>query len=123
MFTGYLSDEEVVQLLNLSELLLLPSFCEGFGLPAVEAAACGTPAVVTTRSPLPQLLGEGAVAVDPLNRAGWREAIAGILSDSGRGERMSIAALAAARRLSWENSARQLLSAFEEVVTSSVASS
>ena len=123
VFTGYLSDEEVVQLLNLSELLLLPSFCEGFGLPAVEAAACGTPAVVTTRSPLPQLLGEGAVAVDPLDRAGWREAIAGILSDSGRGERMSIAALAAARRLSWENSARQLLSAFEEVVTSSVASS
>lgn len=123
VFTGYLGDEEVVQLLNLSEALLLPSFCEGFGLPAVEAAACGTPAVVTTRSPLPELLGEGAIAVDPLDRAGWQEAITRILSDPRKRELMRSAGLTAARQLSWENSARQLLSAFEEVVSPSAASS
>ena len=57
-FTGHVEDEELVVLLNRAEALLLPSFSEGFGLPGIEAAACGTPVVATTQSPLPELLGE-----------------------------------------------------------------
>ena len=115
VFSGYLGDEHLVPLLNRATALVLPSFCEGFGLPAMEAAACGTPSVITTRSPLPELLGEGAIALEPDDRAGWLAALARILSDPALRERMSIAALAAAQALSWQASARQLLAIFEEV--------
>jgi alpha-1,3-rhamnosyl/mannosyltransferase len=115
VFTGYLRDADLLALLNLAQLLLLPSFCEGFGLPAVEAAACGTPVVATTRSPLPELLGEGAVILDPDDRAGWTRALVSILSNPARREKMAQAAHAAAQKLSWQNSARQLLEIFEEV--------
>lgn len=114
VFPGYMGDEHLVPLLNRTTALVLPSFCEGFGLPAVEAAACGTPSVITMRSPLPELLGEGAMALEPDDRAGWREALARILSDPALRERMSAAALAAARALSWQASARRLLAIFEE---------
>lgn len=115
VFPGYMGDEHLVPLLNRAAALVLPSFCEGFGLPAMEAAACGTPAVITTRSPLPELLGEGAIALEPGDRAGWRDALARILSDPALRERMAAAALAAARALSWQASARRLLAIFDEV--------
>jgi D-inositol-3-phosphate glycosyltransferase len=67
------------------------------------------------------LLGEGAIAVEPNDRAGWRDAIARVLSDSGLRTRMRAAGLAAVGRLSWQDSARQLLSIFEEVWQSRVA--
>ena len=115
VFSGYLGDEHLVPLLNRATTLVLPSFCEGFGLPAMEAAACGTPSVITTRSPLPELLGEGAIALEPDDRAGWQAALSRILSDPALRERMSSAAFAAAQALSWQASARQLLAIFDEV--------
>ena len=115
LFPGYMGDEHLVPLLNRAAALVLPSFCEGFGLPAMEAAACGTPAVITTRSPLPELLGEGAIALDPDDRAGWRDALARLLSDPALRERMGASALAAAGALSWQASARRLLAIFDEV--------
>jgi glycosyltransferase involved in cell wall biosynthesis len=116
LFTGRLEDHDLVVLLNRSDALVLPSFCEGFGLPGVEAAACGTPIVATTQSPLPELLGEGVLAVEPGDRAGWLRAIERVLIDNALRERMSQAALAAAKTLSWKNSARQLLSVFDEIL-------
>ena len=56
MFTGFMSDEDLVHLLNLASVLALPSLMEGFGLPAVEAAACGCPVIATHASPLEGLL-------------------------------------------------------------------
>ncbi len=116
IFTGYLRDADLLALLNLTQALLLPSFCEGFGLPAIEAAACGAPVIATTRSPLADLLGEGAIMLEPEDRAGWANAVVTILSDSARRQRMRVAGLAAAAQLSWENSARQLLDIFHEVL-------
>ncbi|HEV8525675.1 MAG TPA: glycosyltransferase family 1 protein [Terriglobales bacterium] len=115
VFSGYLGDEDMVQVLNAAEVLLLPSFCEGVGLPALEAAACGTPVVVTRRSPLPELLGAGAIALEPEDRVGWREAVRRILQDPQLAKSMRAAGLEAVSRLSWRASARQLLAIFEEV--------
>lgn len=114
IFTGYLADDHLLALLNHTSVLLLPSFCEGFGLPAVEAAACGAPVLATTRSPLPRLLGQGAIALDPEDRTGWREALRRVLQDGALRERMGRAGMAAAGALSWENAARQLVAIFEE---------
>lgn len=121
LFPGYLNDEDLLLLLNSADVLALPSFCEGFGLPAVEAAACGAPVVATTRSPLPGLLGEGAIAVEPENRAGWRDALALVLGNPAQRERMRAAGLAAAGKLSWRHSAHQLLNVFDEVLHSRAA--
>jgi glycosyltransferase involved in cell wall biosynthesis len=115
LFTGRLEDKDLVVLLNRADALVLPSVCEGFGLPGVEAAACGTPIVATTESPLPELLGDGVLAVDPSDHAGWINALERVLTDEALQKRMREAALVAAGRLSWQNSARQLLSVFDEV--------
>jgi glycosyltransferase involved in cell wall biosynthesis len=115
IFTGYLRDNDLLALLNMTQGLLLPSFCEGFGLPAIEAAACGAPVVATKHSPLPELLGEAAIILDLQNNMEWTSAMMEILKDPARRERMRAAGLTAAAKLSWENSARQLLAIFEEV--------
>jgi glycosyltransferase involved in cell wall biosynthesis len=116
VFTGYLPDEEVVVLLNRATVLALPSLLEGFGLPAVEAAACGCPVLATTASPLPRLLDEGGRFIDPLDGPGWAQAMAEVLSSSSLRQRMSAAALEASRHLTWEAAARQLLAVFDHVV-------
>ena len=115
MFTGRLEDEDLLVLLHRSAALVLPSFCEGFGLPAVEAAAAGTPVLGTTESPLPELLGEGLIAIAPTDRSAWLRSIERVLSDAPLRQHMSQAAFAAASQLSWKNSARQLLSVFDEI--------
>ena len=115
LFTGYIEDKDLVTLLNFAEALVLPSFSEGFGLPAIEAAACGTPVIATTESPLKDLLGAGAISVTPNDRAGLLASLKAVLGDPVRRKAMSEAALAAARECSWEQSACQLLSVFDEV--------
>jgi len=115
VFTGHVGDADLARILHATEVLALPSFCEGFGLPAVEAAACGTPSVVTTESPLVELLGQGTIGVTPGDRAGWVNALAAILGDEQRRAAMGVAARAAAQQLSWQHSARALLAVFDEV--------
>jgi alpha-1,3-rhamnosyl/mannosyltransferase len=115
LFPGYMKDDDLLALFHAARALVLPSFCEGFGLPAVEAAACGAPVVVTTESPLPALLGEGAIAVSPHDDSAWVAALARVLSDEALRQKMSATGLAATAQLSWENSARQLLDVFHEV--------
>ena len=114
-------DKHLVVLLSLAGAPVLRSFCEGFGLPAVASAACGMPVVATTWSPLPGLLGEEAIGVEPNDRAGWRSAIAQVLSDVELPDGRRAAVLAVASWLSWQNSARQLLSIIEGVVETRVA--
>jgi glycosyltransferase involved in cell wall biosynthesis len=117
VFTGFLPDEELVVLLNRATALGLPSLLEGFGLPAVEAAACGCPVVATTASPLPELLGRGGLFVDPLDPPGWERALAAVLRSEDLRSRLREEGLAAAQRLTWDAAARQLLAVLERVGT------
>jgi glycosyltransferase involved in cell wall biosynthesis len=113
VFTGYLSDEEVVVLLNLASVLVLPSLMEGFGLPAVEAAACGCPVIATNESPLASLLGGGAISIRPSGHEIER-ALESVLSSEAMRGRMSQAGLAAAQSLTWDNAARQMMEVIEQ---------
>jgi glycosyltransferase involved in cell wall biosynthesis len=109
VFTGYLDDADVVTLLNRATVLVLPSLMEGFGLPAVEAAACGCPVIATKESPLPELLGDGGLYIGP-NEEAIATALERVLTDDALRARMRVQGMAAAARLTWEDAALQLIS-------------
>jgi glycosyltransferase involved in cell wall biosynthesis len=115
IFTGYLSDAELVSLLNLGTALVLPSLMEGFGLPAIEAAACGCPVIATEASPLPGLLGAGGIFFDPKDEAELQTALTSVLSSGDLRRRMREAGLAAAGRLTWDAAARQMMGHIQNV--------
>lgn len=109
IFTGYLPDDELVVLLNLATVLTLPSLMEGFGLPAVEAVACGCPVIATTASPLPALLGEAGLYIDPHKAEDLELALARVLGLEELQQHMRCAGVAVTRNLTWEAAARQLI--------------
>jgi glycosyltransferase involved in cell wall biosynthesis len=113
VLTAWLADEDLVALLNLATVLVLPSITEGFGLPAVEAAACGCPVIATTESPLPALLGEGGLYVDPRDGDQLFMALDRVLASPDLRARMRQAGLTAASRLTWTAAARDLLTLIE----------
>jgi len=116
IFTGYLPDEELVVLLNLATVLVLPSLIEGFGLPAVEAAACGCPVIATTASPLPSLLSDGGIFINPADQEELNAALNRILESEDLRQKMRRAGLAAAAALTWDAAARQMMSLMRRVV-------
>ena len=116
IFTGYLPDEELVVLLNLSTVLVLPSLMEGFGLPAIEAAACGCPVIATSASPLPTLLGAGGLYIDPDKSEDLQMALASVLQSESLRLKMRDAGLAAAGRLKWDTAAREMRNLLQKVV-------
>ncbi|MGH9799142.1 MAG: glycosyltransferase family 4 protein, partial [Blastocatellia bacterium] len=116
IFTGYLPDEELVVLLNSASVLVLPSLIEGFGLPAVEAAACGCPVIATTASPLPGLLGEGGIFINPAVQQELDDALAKVLESESLRQKMRAAGLAAAAELTWDAAARQMIGLIRQVI-------
>jgi glycosyltransferase involved in cell wall biosynthesis len=108
VFPGFMKDEDLVALLNVASVLVLPSLMEGFGLPAVEAAACGCPVIATNASPLEGLLGAAGIYIDP-SEAEIARALERVLSSEELRNRMRESGLAAAARLTWEQAARQIM--------------
>jgi glycosyltransferase involved in cell wall biosynthesis len=94
--------------MNLADVLVLPSLMEGFGLPAVEAAACGCPVIATKASPLEGLLGDAGIYVGP-GQHEIGDALARVLSSQELRAHMRKCGLDAARRLTWEAAARQMM--------------
>jgi glycosyltransferase involved in cell wall biosynthesis len=115
LWAGYVPDEELADLHSGALALALPSASEGFGLPAVEAAACGTPVIATTESPLPDLLAGGGLFVPPGNVDALAEAMRQLLQDAPTRQAMGRVALEQAAKLNWGDSARSALAAVREV--------
>ena len=113
-WTGFLSDDELRQLHTGSIALVLPSLAEGFGLPAVEAAACGCPVIATTASPLPELLAGGGIFVNPRDDVALADAMLRLATDDALHARMSQTAKERADALTWTHASRVTLSALEE---------
>jgi glycosyltransferase involved in cell wall biosynthesis len=114
VFAGFVDDEELVVLLNLASVLVLPSLMEGFGLPAVEAAACGCPVIATKASPLEGLLGDAGMHIHPVEAEILR-ALEDVLASPELQQRMRERGLDAARRLTWDRAARQMLDVIGKV--------
>ncbi|MDQ3697270.1 MAG: glycosyltransferase family 4 protein, partial [Gemmatimonadota bacterium] len=113
-WTGWLPDEELRHLLSGATALVLPSECEGFGLPAVEAAACGAPVIATVESPLPQVLEGGGIWVRPRDEMALSTAMRLLLDDPARRDALGRRALERAGALSWTRGARVALATLYE---------
>jgi glycosyltransferase involved in cell wall biosynthesis len=113
---GFRGDAELAALYQGAEALVLPSLKEGFGLPAVEAVACGTPAVVTRESPLPDLLGAAAIVIDPSSEDDIAHGLATALGDDAVRARTRVAARALAGAFSWSRAAEALRATLADVV-------
>lgn len=110
---GYVSDEHVVMLMQLAELFVYPSLYEGFGLPPLEAMACGVPTVVSDATSLPEVVGDGAL-VSPAEDAGClAEEMAKGLFDRGLRASLAKRGRARAREFTWERSARETAGVYE----------
>lgn len=94
--------------------LVLPSLYEGFGLPALEAAASGTPVVASNVSSLPEIMGQAAEYVNPEYEAGMAAGLERVLSDAARREQLMVGGRQRARRFSWERCALETLSVYAE---------
>ncbi len=114
-FTGFVSDEELRGFYHAASLLVLPSFDEGFGLPVVEAMACGLPVAVSNRGSLPELVGDAGLTFDPENRTAISGAITRLLNDPDLRRELGARGVARAAGFSWKASARQLMTVFEKV--------
>ena len=118
VFTGFLPDGDLAVLLNLALVLVLPSFMEGFGLPAIEAAACGCPVIATRNSPLPELLGAGGIYIDPRHPEQLERALLDVLRSENSRAEMATNAVVAAGKLKWTNAACQLRCAMRAMIES-----
>lgn len=113
VFTGFVPDEDLIALYNMAKLFVFPSKREGFGLPVLEAMACGLPAIGSNCSSIPEIIGNDDALFDPLNTASITAKIAQVLQDQGFYNALREHGLAQAQKFSWDKSARTALDAFE----------
>jgi len=117
-FLGFLPDETLAVVYRLASVFVFPSLYEGFGLPPLEAMACGTPVVTSNVSSLPEVTGDAALLVNPYSAEEIADAMRRVLTNPVLRADLSARALARAREFSWERSARRVLEIYDEVAHS-----
>ena len=119
VFPGYVPDEELAVILNVATALVFPSLEEGFGLPAVEAMACGTPVLASDRGSLPEIVGEAGLFFGPNDGTSLSGLMTRLLVDAPQREAMARASLERARQFTWEKAARSTLACLLETANRS----
>jgi glycosyltransferase involved in cell wall biosynthesis len=115
VLTGFVPDEDLVFLYGRAFALVQPSLLEGFGLPAVEAMACGTPVISSRAGSLPEVIGEAGVYFDATDVGSIAVAIRELLSQPDRRDQLASHALERSTRFTWDAAARGLLDCFDEL--------
>ncbi len=116
IFTGFVEDEHLPALYAGADLFAFPSLYEGFGLPVLEAMACGAPVVTSNTSSLPEVAGEAAVLVDPTNIEQIAEAMWLVLSQPALAAALREKGLARAAQFTWERTARETMAIYARVM-------
>ena len=117
ILTGYVPDEDLPDLLKCAEAFVFPSAFEGFGLPPLEAMACGVPVLCSNASSLPEVVGEAGLLLPPNDARAWAEALSRVLADAQLRADLRTRGLARARLFTWENAARRTLAVYEAIIT------
>ncbi len=114
-FTGYVPFDDLPALYSLSEMFVFPSMYEGFGLPVVEAMACGAPVITGRNSALAEIAGGAIAHVDRLDADAIGETMVALAADRDRRERLSMLGLERAQSFSWRRAARETLEIYRRV--------
>lgn len=117
LFVGYASPSDLRALYAAADAFALPSLYEGFGMPALDALAAGVPTLLADRSSLPEIGGDAALYVNPMDTAEMGRGLQRLLMDTGLRTRLKHAGPAQARRYSWENAARSTLDVLRSVAS------
>jgi glycosyltransferase involved in cell wall biosynthesis len=116
ILTGFAPDEDLPALYSAADLFVYPSLYEGFGMPVLEAMACGAPVVTSSTSSLPEVAGEAALLVDPTSVQELVTAMRSVLESKEVRDELRAKGLKQAGKFSWEETARETLAVYESVL-------
>jgi glycosyltransferase involved in cell wall biosynthesis len=112
VFTGFLPEEDLPSFYTLADVFVFPSLYEGFGLPCLEAMACGCPVISSRCTSIPEVVGEAGILIDPLDVKEIASAMGLVISNRNIRESMVAKGLEQAKRFNWEQTAEETLKAF-----------
>lgn len=115
LFPGFIASDDMPLMYNAAYLFLYPSLRESFGLPILEAMACGTPVITSSTSSMPEVGGDAAVYADPFKPVDIMEKMISVLSDNKMYEEKTAKGIARAAEFNWESAAKQLLSVYNKM--------
>lgn len=118
-FTGFVPDEEIALWYNSAELFLFPSVFEGFGLPVLEAMACGTPVITSDASSLPEVAEGAGLCLPPHDTTAWTEALQRVYHDAAWRTAARERGLAKVQKFSWEQTARLTIASYQRALGNS----
>jgi glycosyltransferase involved in cell wall biosynthesis len=114
-FTGYVCDETLAALYSTARMLVMPSFDEGFGLPAAEAMSCGTPVAASAVGGLPEVVGDAGLLFGPTDTTGMADSIQRLLTDDALHARCAAASVERARSHRWHNVAERVFRELDQI--------
>jgi glycosyltransferase involved in cell wall biosynthesis len=113
--TGFIPDEDIPALYNLADVFVFPSLYEGFGMPVLEAMACGCPVITSKTGCSPEVAGGAALLIDPYHPDEIAESIRRVLTERALREQLIRKGLQRVQQFSWENTAKATLALFESL--------
>lgn len=113
---GYVPEKELVRLYNCADMFVHPSWYEGFGLPVVEAMACGCPVIASNVGSLPEIVSDAGILVKPRDIEGWTNAMYTVLTDETLRRKLSKRGLKRSRMFSWEKTARETIKCYIDIL-------
>jgi glycosyltransferase involved in cell wall biosynthesis len=111
----HVSRNDLISFYNSADIFVFPSLYEGFGIPPLEAMACGAAVICSNAASLPEVVGDAAISIDPLDISRWAEAISEVLNNGELRDDLRIKSLTRASQFSWERMARETLAVYQEV--------
>lgn len=115
-FAGFVDDADLPVLYSGADLFVFPSLYEGFGLPLLEAMACGVPVLTSTASSLPEVAGHAAEQLSPHDQEAWSSAMLRLLADEQQREQLVAAGFARVEQFTWERAARRLRRLYSDLL-------
>lgn len=116
IFTGYVEEKDLPALYSGATAFLFPSLYEGFGLPPLEAMACGIPVISSNTSSLPEVIGDAGILLVPHNEKLWAKNILKVIDDRGLAVTLKKLGLRQASLFTWENTARKTVEVYKEAM-------
>jgi len=114
-FIGYVTDDKLPALMSAADAFAFPSRYEGFGLPPLEAMACGTPVISTNISSLPEVIGDAGLLIPPDDINALAQALGEVLSTGTLRDRLTALGIARVQRFTWDTTARKTVAVYEEM--------